>query len=256
MNNKISLSSRIFSASCEGQSNLLRVLLQEGTGETLHTLAFKEAAEAGHLNVINVFLEHDPQYAQSDLALQYCVKRNHMHVFNRLVDISADYARALALPQASGQGLMSVVENLLDSAILFPGILQNALNNAAREGHLDITQRITDHTPFSERSQALAYAASNNHISVVKYLLPLCDPKFNDSQALQYAVEEGNIEIADLLYPFSNPHAALNNLMEDLELQPGDAAVEYLEVRIENERINKVLSSEVAQSTRVINRKI
>ena len=256
MRNKISLSSRIFSAACEGQSNLLRVLLQEDTSETLHTLAFKEAAEAGHLDAVNVFLEHDPQYAQSDLALQYCVKHNHIHVFDRLVDISSDRARALALPQASSQGLMSVVESLMDSATLFPGVLQNALENAACEGYLDIVQQLTERTPFDERSQALSYAVANNHISVVKYLLPLCDPKFNGSQALQYAVEERNVEIADLLYPFSNPHAALNNLMEDLDLKPGDAALEYLESRIENERINKVLSSEVAQSTRVINRKM
>lgn len=236
---------------------MVRLLLEQDTSGELHLLAFKEAAEAGHLDAVEVFLQHHVQYAQSDLALEYCVRRHQLHVFDRLVGISSDKARGNALTVAASEGLMLVVEHLLISSNSFPpAVLQNALNQAAINGHLDIVKKLTPLTTCNAISDALVCAVLNNRLRIVMYLLPLSDPKYNNSKALQYAVEDKKFDIADMLYPLSDPQVVLDNMILELGLQPGDAALQYLEDRFENERVRKVLSSEVTQTNRAINRKM
>lgn len=245
MNTDSKLSSRVFNAAIEGQSNMVRLLLEKDTSGELHLLAFKEAAEAGHLATVNVFLNHNEEYAQSLLALEYCVLRRRMDVFDRLVDISSPTACERALRVGAGEGLITVVAKLF-THVEDTEVLAHALSLAAANDHLQIVKTLLPVVPFENRSEALAQAVLHHHILLAMYLIPLCDPKGNNSQALQYAVEEKLFDIADVLYPLSDPQTALNCMRENWTLQHEDGHLQYLEDRIESERLKKVLSSEVS----------
>lgn len=248
---------KIFQASIKGQSEKVRLLLEadpENRISSQHMLAFKEAAEAGHLDTVNVFLEHNAEYAQSHLALEYALLRHQLHIFDRLVDISCTTAHNRALPVAAAEGFASVVDKLI-AQVNDPTYLSSALTHAASNNHLQIVKTLLPLVPFEKRSEALSRAVINKHTEIIQYLIPLCEPKSNRSQALQFAVEDQLFDIADMLYPVSNPQDALECMMMELELEPGHSTIQYLENRIESERLKNVLSVEVS-SQRIMSKKM
>lgn len=248
---------KIFKASMKGQSEKVRLLLEADPANRIslqHMLAFKEAAEAGHLDTINVFLDHNAEYAQSHLALEYALLRHQLHIFDRLVDISCTTAHNRALPVAAAEGFASVVDKLIPH-VNDPTYLSSALKLAASNNHLQIVKTLLPWVPFEKRPEALSQAVINKHKEIVLYLIHLCEPKSNHSRALQFAVEDELFDIADMLYPVSNPQDALECMMMELELEPGHSIIRYLEDRIESERLKKVLSVEVS-SKRIMSKKM
>lgn len=248
---------KIFTASIKGQSQKVQHLLEDDPDNLIsvnHMLAFKEAAEAGHLDTVNVFLNHNKEYAQSHLALQAALLHHHLPVFDRLVDISCTIAHNQALPAAAAEGFVTVVDKLL-TYVDDQQTLEAALSHAASNNHLPIVKTLLPSVPFEKRFEALVQAVLHNNKEIVVYLIPLCDPKGNNSRALQFAVEEKLFDIADMLYPLSNPQEALECILEDWDLKPGDPLTQYLEDRIESDRLKDVLSREVS-SPRAIAKKM
>lgn len=64
-------------------------------------------------------------------------------------------------------------------------------------------------------SLALRTAAECNNLDVVKFCLPLSDPKAQDSQALFFAAFYDNEQIFELLLPHSDPRASLVHVNTD-----------------------------------------
>ena len=241
---------QMLQASLKGQSEKVQHLLESDPSNRVsinHMLAFKEAAEAGHLDIVNIFLNHNKEYAQCHLALEYALLRHHLHIFDHLVDISCTVAHNRALPVAASEGFVSVVDKLL-TYVDHSHSLASAMAHAASNNHLQIVKRLLPLVPFEERAEALSQAVIHKNREVIVYLIPLCDPKSKHSQALQFAVEDQSFDIADMLYPFSNPQEALECMMMDLELNSGDFRIQYLEDRIESERLKNVLSQQVSSS--------
>lgn len=239
---------RILNAAIEGQSNLVRWLLESDSDNILYPMAFKEAAEAGHLDTVNVFLEHNIAYAQSHLALQFALMRGHIHVFDRLIGISNSTARNNALGPAAAGGFIGAVKELLKD-VSDSDILADGLEKASIAGHLEIVELLAAVVPKDKRSSALVMAISHHHHPIIVHLLPLCDPKDNNSEALQAAVEEQLWDVADLLYPISDPHAALENLMMVLEDDFNGPAMEYFDKKMflkQKEVLTKALEEEDA----------
>lgn len=222
---------RILNAASEGQSNIVKLLLENDPDKhvpVLYPMAFKEAAEAGHLDTVNVFLAHSIDYAQSHLALSFALMRGHIHVFDRLVGISNSQARNSALSAAAAGGFVPAVKELLKH-ITDPDILADGLEKAALTGHLEIVELLTLFVSEEKRSSALVLAIAHHHDPVIMHLLPLCDAKYNNSEALQVAVEEQLWDVADLLYPLSDPYAAFVNLMDYIDEEGKGPAFQYFE---------------------------
>jgi len=238
---------RIFNAAIEGRSNLVRCLLENDPDKNiLYSMAFKEAAEAGHLDTVNVFLEHNIEYAQSHLALQFALMRGQIHVFDRLIGISNAHARNSALGPAAVGGFVDAVKELL-KYITDSDILADALEKASITGHLEIVELLEPLVPKDKRSSALVMAISHHHYPVIMHLLPLCDPKDNNSEALQAAVEEQLWDVADLLYPISDPYTAFERLIEDLDDEAKGPIIEYFDKKMfveQNQRITQALESQ------------
>lgn len=220
---------RIFNAAIEGQSNVVKSLLENDPDKhvsVLYPMAFKEAAEAGHLDTVNVFLAHNIEYAQNHLALSFALMRGHIHVFDRLVGISNVQARNNALSAAASGGFVPAVKELLKH-ISDCDILADGLEKAALVGNLEIVELLTPLVPEDKRPAALVLSIAHQNYPVIRHLLPLCDPKHNNSEALQTAVEEQLWDVADLLYPISDPYAAFENLMEYVDEECKNHAIEY-----------------------------
>lgn len=220
---------RIFNAAIEGRSNIVRFLLENDPDKNvLYSMAFKEAAEAGHLETVNVFLEHNIEYAQSHLALQFAITRGQIHVFDRLIGLSNSQARNSALGPAAAGGFIDAVKELLKH-ITAPDLVADGLEKAAMAGHLEIVELLAPLVAREKRSFSLVLAISHHHYPVIRHLLPLCDPKDNNSEALQAAVEEHLWDVADQLYPISDPCAAFDNLMTNLEDDDKAPIMEYFD---------------------------
>jgi len=238
---------RIFNAAIEGRSNIVRFLLENDPDKNvLYSMAFKEAAEAGHLETVNVFLEHNIEYAQSHLALQFAITRGQIHVFDRLIGLSNSQARNSALGPAAAGGFIDAVKELLKH-ITAPDLVADGLEKAAMAGHLEIVELLAPLVAREKRSFSLVLAISHHHYPVIRHLLPLCDPKENNSEALQAAVEEHLWDVADQLYPISDPHVAFENLMTNLEEGAKGSAIEYFDKQMfwkQKEVLTKALENE------------
>jgi ankyrin repeat protein len=72
--------------------------------------------------------------------------------------------------------------------------------------NMDVIKRLIEEgvNPDADYSYPLQWATRNNHIEIVKLLIPLSNPKNYDSLALQWAVEYGYVEIVKLLLPVSD----------------------------------------------------
>lgn len=238
---------RIFNAAIEGRSNIVRYLLENDPDKNvLYSMAFKEAAEAGHLETVNVFLEHNIEYAQSHLALPFALTHGHIHVFDRLIGLSNTQACNSALGPAAAGGFIDAVKELLKH-ITHPDLVTDGLEKAAIAGHLDIVELLAPLMPKEKRSFSLVLAISHHHHPIIRHLLPLCDPKDNNSEALQAAVEEHLWDVADQLYPISDPHVAFENLMMNLEEDAKGPAIEYFDKKMflkQKEVLTKALENE------------
>lgn len=79
---------------------------------------------------------------------------------------------------------------------------------AAGAGQEDIVRRLLPVAdPLFEDSRALSEAAGNGHLDVVELLIPLSHPQAKNSEALVRALEHGQYECAQKLLPVSDPNA-------------------------------------------------
>ena len=102
---------------------------------------------------------------------------------------------------------------------------------AIEDGDLCVIEALVDNfnlNPKDNGSELLRWAAKRQQPHIVKYLIPLSEPKAMDSLALRWACEEDGLECVELLLPHSNPKAA-------------DSAALRLAVTHENYEATKIL---------------
>lgn len=107
---------------------------------------------------------------------------NHLELVERTMMEFTQMDRSIALAEAAGDGLLSMVE------LLIP---------------------VSD--PTYQHSQALRFAAENNHLECVRALISVSDPKSQNSAAIVAMLHHTNQEGVDLLFDVSDPQALLDS---------------------------------------------
>ena len=124
----------------------------------------------------------------------------------KLVTESADSARLAweVVHDAINARREAVIEALIP--ILSPDDRVFALALAAEEGVLDVVRRLIPLTePRSKNSMALVCAARGGHKDIVELLLPVSDALADHSAALFEASRSGHAEVVKILIPHSDP---------------------------------------------------
>ncbi len=117
-----------------------------------------------------------------------------------------------AMQEAVENGHLDEVKRLLEAGADSKSNDSSALQAAAMNGHLEIVKLLLPvSNPKAAGSHALYLAARNGHLEIVKLLLPVSDPRTDSSWALQSAAENGHQEIVRLLFPHSNYIKVLEN---------------------------------------------
>lgn len=82
--------------------------------------------------------------------------------------------------------------------------ITHQMEQAVINNNIDLLKRLA--TPLSHpiSYHPLVLAAQNGHLEMVKYLIPLCDPKSKHSLALRIAVQNGWTEVVKVLMPVSD----------------------------------------------------
>jgi ankyrin repeat protein len=118
---------------------------------------------------------------------------------------AAAHANAL-LPALAAMGWMDQIKAALPLAD--QDHRNQALVRAATNGRLSVVEFLLPVCdPKAKESLALSAAANNGHLDVVALLLPVSDPKAKDSLALKGAAYHGHAAVAELLLPVSDPKA-------------------------------------------------
>lgn len=158
------------------------------------------------------------------------------------------------LEEAIGAGNIGNVRHYLPLAD--PASFPKGLWVAAMWGFTEAVEELIQLCdPKSDNSWALQMAAREGHISCVRVLIPVSDPKDN-THALINALYNDHMDIAEVLWPLSNMHDALSNLRNKKTPNPSvQRGVGFLEERIARQQ-RELLHSEVAAGGSVKSRKL
>lgn len=114
------------------------------------------------------------------------------------------------LVEASGQGDMHIVTNLLMQGADCRFDNSRALRRAATNGHVDIVDALLERGAHvnAQGGEALRYAVVGGHVGVVKLLLAAkADPNVMDGEPLIKAAQKGDVDMTHaLLQAGAEPH--------------------------------------------------
>lgn len=82
--------------------------------------------------------------------------------------------------------------------------IMHQIHQAGTNNDLELIKRLTATLPLPLSFHPLVHAAQNGQLEIVKYLIPLCDPKAKNSLALRIAVQNGWIDVVKVLMPVSD----------------------------------------------------
>lgn len=187
------------------------------------------------------FLTNRSSYA----AMRDCIRKKDVEGFKRVFD---QIRKQTPLDDNTHQDLLQLATNHgslacfqeLQPYVAEPTVYSEALNTAARRGHLDLVEYIEPLMDEYSKEEALWMAVLYDQRGVVDFLLPLCNPKNQSSKFLGAAVFQGHQELVELLYPLSTPKDALRYLKRKTPDQP--EKWEMLEQRILREQLKAVTS--------------
>ena len=133
-------------------------------------------------------------------------------------------------------GDVSIIEKIYPLVKNFPfidAIKEEALVRAASQGHVEMVKYLIPLVKGKQnRSNALAWASHNGHLDVVKVLAPKACAKFEKSIALQWAFKNGKTDILDVLLPLSDVEVAI----EDIKKKWGNDPIVLRELKAYNEK--------------------
>ena len=149
--------------------------------------------------------------------------------------------------------------------------LADAKNNKALQGALEIHSAacvemllpVSDLSDPSEMHGMLIWAVESLDTAIVKLLVGVCDPKFNNSYPLQLAVLRDYTTIADMLFPVSAPREALERLQKTFPkghnrggvIEDRIAKFQEQVERFESEQQREVLNGKVNRESKPTKRK-
>lgn len=152
--------------------------------------------------------------------------------------------KTIPITVAAAQGHAHVVNHLI-SLSTFDNT-NDALNSAARNGHLACLRLLAPHYPTSMLSVALTEAACTNHVDCVHELLAMNPPNIDDDYevCLIWASSNKNKQLLEYFYTHCNPDRALeiSEWWEDEELE---MLVHYHSPEGQRERLEDIVNSSV-----------
>lgn len=176
-----------------------------------------EAIEQGDLETVRALVPNTFSLLDGEKFLYIAVQKNHPHIVEYL-------ARQVA-GKAWG----------------------NALIFAAEEGFVECVQKLVGYCSDDERAFAAGEAAFIGNLSVVSFLVPLCNARAHESRPLQMACLGNHPTVIEFLYPLSDIDVAA----EALEQYYGDSAAlglsflwELIERKAQHARIHQEINTD------------
>ncbi len=168
-----------------------------------------DAAWRGRPNEVGQLLalcQHKAKWLQS--AFVAACRHGHAEVFD------------LLLPHTARSTKTQALEAIAERSDLARRSKHRAGEHLFDQRHLVLAKRLIeegDCDPQNNESQALRWAVSRRHITLVKMLLPVSVPTVQESACLSMAADPGARELFDVLMPVSDAKAAWARLVDSVD---------------------------------------
>lgn len=188
--------------------NIVKFLLDNGAdsneGVSFYGQPLVVAAKVGNLPIVKLLVKKSANVnARAGHALVEAARKGHVSIFKHLIESGAkirtddDY-------YIDFNALMSAVESYKDSLPIVEYIIENNL------------------VPIHFISRALAHAADNNHLDIVKYIVRKCNVSHQSKIAVYY---RGKYSLNQEMIDFIKTEGGVTDL--DIEQNPNYHALRY-----------------------------
>ena len=186
-----------------GYLDIVKLMIEKGAnnfGAYDFEHAMIKAVKNGNLDIVKLMIEKGANNFRGafDTAMVSAARGGYLDIVKLIIEKGASISLE-AMRSAVEGGYLDIVKLMIEKGA-DDFTISNALNNAAREGQINIVKYLFGKTANSSNSSVMRYAIYGGHLDVVEYLIDKVEYDLNDlNDIMAKAVDNGKLDIVKFL---------------------------------------------------------